>query len=82
MDFDEDYIAFYFDANTAVAGNQEFDYANVAYGAFTRTAGQLRYVFEGGNTILRGDINGDGRADFSIEILGQFDLGSGDFLRF
>ncbi|WP_149141228.1 calcium-binding protein [Gemmobacter caeruleus] len=52
------------DANTALAGDQGFTF--IQGGAFTRVAGQLRY--SGGT--LAGDINGDGAADFQIQIFG------------
>jgi Ca2+-binding RTX toxin-like protein len=50
------------DANTLVAGNQAFTF--VGSRAFSRVAGQLRY--SGG--ILSGDTNGDGVADFEIQM--------------
>jgi VCBS repeat-containing protein len=50
------------DANTNVAGDQAFTF--IGNGAFTRVAGQLRYA----NNILSGDVNGDGIADFEIQI--------------
>jgi hypothetical protein len=34
--------------------------------------GQLRESFSGGNTIVSGDVNGDGKADFSIALKGHF----------
>lgn len=57
------------DANTALGGDQAFAYIGNA--AFSGTAGQLRYV--GG--IVSGDINGDGIADFQIQL--QFAGGGG-----
>lgn len=91
MDFvlTDDKIHLTFDANTVVTGNQLFDYAGIQYGGFTRegdgdaarfNAGELRYHYEAGNTILRGDTNGDGLADFSIELRGQIALTSSDFV--
>lgn len=86
MDFnqDQDTIIFFFDANTKLAGDQEFDYGSIEKGVFTKVdgafvPGQLRYAFEGASTILRGDTNGDGKADFSIELRGHFELTSMDF---
>jgi VCBS repeat-containing protein len=50
------------DANTNVAGDQAFTF--IGNGAFTRVAGQLRYA----NNVLSGDVNGDGVADFEIQV--------------
>ena len=52
------------DANTVLAGNQAF--AFIGAGAFTNVAGQLRYSVVNG--LLQGDANGDGIADFSLEL--------------
>ncbi len=89
MDFEQgdDQIWLNIDANTAITGSQAFAYDGIEFGAFDRVAGsfqagQLRFVTEGGNTILRGDTNGDGRADFSIELRGTFALTADDFLIF
>ena len=46
---------------------------------FHHTAGELRQSDSGANTIVSGDTNGDGKADFSIELTGHFALTSGDF---
>lgn len=50
------------DANTLVAGNNAFLF--IGAGAFTNTAGQLRYVAASGQ--LQGDVNGDSLADFVV----------------
>ncbi|MFP1631677.1 hypothetical protein ACLB6G_08070 [Zhengella sp. ZM62] len=55
------------DANTNVAGNQAFTYAG---GTFTGVAGQLRSWEFGGLTFIEGDVDGNGYADFRIELLG------------
>ncbi len=67
-----------FDADTTQGGRQGFDF--VADAAFTNTAGELRYAQTGGNTIVQGDVNGDGLADFEIELTGIINLVEGDFL--
>jgi serralysin len=52
------------DANANVAGNQAF--AWIGNAAFSNVSGQLRYD----NGVLSGDVNGDGRADFTINLTG------------
>lgn len=72
------------DANTLVKGNQAFTWTDVLVpflnpgdasaflsAAFTGTAGQLRYA----DGILMGDVDGNGRSDFQIRIVGHFSAG-------
>jgi hypothetical protein len=68
------------DANSQTSENDAF--AFIGAGAFTGVAGQLRAYQEGSTWIVAGDINGDGIADFLINLTtsqGQA-LGSDDFL--
>ncbi len=44
------------------------------------TAGELRYVQRDTFTMLQGDTNGDGLADFAIRIEGLSDFLVGDFV--
>ncbi len=62
------------DANAIVAGNQGFDFIGSAQ--FSSVAGQLRF----GNGLVTGDVDGDGSADFAIEIGPQSGLTQSDFL--
>jgi hypothetical protein len=39
----------------------------------------LRVTHSGGNTFVSGDVNGDGNADFSIEVAGNRNLKEADF---
>jgi len=57
------------DAKIGKAGNQAFSWVdrNDLDAAFTGREGQLR--FAGG--VLMGDVDGDGRADFHIKVVGQ-----------
>ena len=48
--------------------------------AFTHTKGDLHFLFSGSNTIVEGDINGNGTADFQIELKGHVTLTSGDII--
>jgi Ca2+-binding RTX toxin-like protein len=66
------------DANTGLAGDQAFTMLNT--GAFTGAAGQLRYSLVGGNTLLEGDVNGDGVADFQIQLTGNHTFTAADLL--
>lgn len=64
------------DAVAGVAGNQAFDF--IGTDTF-RAAGDLRAVLVGGNTIVSGDVDGDGNADFQIQINGSVKLFDNDF---
>ncbi len=66
------------DANTKKGGNQAF--AFIGEEAFTKTAGELHTRQVGSKTFVEGDINGDGHADFAIEVNGTADLVKGDFI--
>lgn len=60
------------DANTLVASDQAFSYIGAA--AFTSVAGQLR--FSAG--ILAGDVDGNGVADFELQLVGASSLVAAD----
>ena len=66
------------DANTAVAGNQGFGF--IGAGAFTGQAGQLRASASGGDTLVSGDVDGNGVADFAVLVRGNLTLQAGDFV--
>ena len=66
------------DASTASSGNQAFNYLGDS--AFTHHAGELRIdTSDISKTIVCGDTNGDGVADFAIELIGNLQLSAGDF---
>ena len=66
------------DANTLTAGvNDAFDF--IEGGPFT-AAGQLRAVTTATQTIVTGDMNGDGAVDFMFVLDGVFTLTDSDFL--
>ncbi len=46
---------------------------------FTHKAGQLHYVKHSGYLMVEGDIDGNGKADFQIEVHGATKLIAGDF---
>jgi len=65
------------DANTNTTADDAFTFIGTS--AFTKTAGELRYVQSGGNTYIYADVNGDGVADLTIELLGSYSLAKSDF---
>ena len=67
------------DANTANGATDEaFTFIGTA--AFSNVAGELRYQVIGGNTIIMGDQDGNGAADFWIRIDGNVALVASDFI--
>ncbi len=72
------------DAISGVAGNQAFHFVGTA--AFSHTAGELHYTkldFAGtadDKTVVAGDVNGDGLADFQIELSQLITLTKADFV--
>jgi len=66
------------DADTTQHGNQAF---HLGGSSFTHTPGELIQFSDGsGNTIVAGDVNGDGVADFEIQIAHAPVLVAGDFV--
>ncbi len=64
---------------SGVTGNQAFSFIGAS--AFTNQAGQLRVDTSDPNkTMVLGDVNGDGVADFAIELAGTHVLDATDFL--
>jgi Ca2+-binding RTX toxin-like protein len=66
------------DANSNSTGNQKFDF--IGDHAFGHHAGELRVTHSNGDTFVNGDVNGDGKADFSIQLHGNVNLQETDFL--
>lgn len=66
------------DANTGLAKDQDF---HLGGAVFTHVAGELiQTIDDGGNTLLQGDTNGDGIADFALQIAGGPTLVASDFI--
>lgn len=67
------------DANSSAAGDQAFTWIGTS--AFSNVASQLRYDASptGARTIF-GDVDGDGLADFQIQVTGSTTFAAGDFL--
>lgn len=71
------------DANGATAGHR-FIFLAAKGEAFHGEAGELRWYHAAASgravTVVEGDIDGDGRADFRLELAGRLLLDKGDFL--
>jgi Ca2+-binding RTX toxin-like protein len=65
------------DADTKSGGNQKFDF--IGSEAFSGNAGELRFKQVVSDTVIYGDTNGDGRADFAIKLDTAVTLTAGDF---
>jgi hypothetical protein len=66
------------DAIAATVGvNDAFTFIGTA--AFSNVAGQLRYAQSGGQTIVSGDVDGNGTADLQIVLGGTINLAAADF---
>ncbi|MDI7861193.1 hypothetical protein MRS76_04430 [Rhizobiaceae bacterium n13] len=57
-----------------------FDFKFRGTAAFSGDHPEVRYVHAGGNTIVAGDVDEDGKADFQIELRGIIDLKAWDFI--
>lgn len=66
------------DAKTATSANDKFAFINDD--AFHKKAGELRAYTKNGDTVVAGDVTGDGKADFAIVLEGALTLRSSDFI--
>jgi Ca2+-binding RTX toxin-like protein len=66
-------------SDITVGGNPAFN-SFIGTAQFGHNPGELRESFSGGNTIVSGDVNGDGKADFSIELKDHLILQATDFV--
>ncbi len=66
------------DANMALEGDQAFHF--IGGKAFDGSAGALHFVRLHDATLVEGDTNGDGKADFQIELSGLHKLVADDFI--
>ncbi|MGJ7039644.1 Ca2+-binding RTX toxin-like protein [Shinella sp. BE166] len=66
------------DANSDKSGNQKFQF--IGDDQFNQKAGELRYQKKGSDTLIYGDLDGDGNADFSIALDTALILKSADFI--
>jgi Ca2+-binding RTX toxin-like protein len=70
------------DANSRLTGDQAFSFLAGDNQAFTHKVGEVAWHIDAANnqTVIQGDMNGDGVHDFEIQLTGQIHLGSGDFI--
>lgn len=70
------------DANSNLAGNQDFTFVTANNGSFTKTAGEIAWRTDAATnrTIVQGDLNGDGVHDFELELKGTVSLKASDFV--
>ena len=66
------------DAKSNVNGNQAFTY--IGLDSFSGTAGELRIAETTNNTLIRGDLDGDGTGDFVIVVSHFFGVVESDFI--
>jgi Ca2+-binding RTX toxin-like protein len=66
------------DANSRKSGNNAFKF--IGGHAFHHVAGELHFRHAAGGILVEGDVNGDGRADFSIMVLNVSALSAQDFI--
>ncbi|MBX7458228.1 M10 family metallopeptidase C-terminal domain-containing protein [Qipengyuania sp. 1NDH17] len=64
----------------AIAGGADDAFTFIGSEKFSGTAGELAVFQCQGNTYLAGDVNGDGVADFHIQLQGQVDLTMADLV--
>jgi serralysin len=66
------------DANAKAAGNQAFTFIGGL--AFSKSVGEIRFQDSGKNTLVSGDVTGDGKADFAFLLRGDIQLMEDDFV--
>ncbi|MBD9373529.1 calcium-binding protein [Rhizobium sp. ARZ01] len=66
------------DASTKSGGDQAFTFIGAE--KFHKKAGELRFEKKSGDTFIQGDVNGDGKADFSIVLDLSLTMSKSDFI--
>ena len=68
------------DANSRAGGNNKFSFKSKADSSLNGKAGELCWYKKSGDTFVIGDVNGDRKADFILELDGRLSLTKGDFI--
>ena len=68
------------DANSANGSATHEMFSFIGAGAFTKVAGQLHYEVVGADSYVSGDLDGNGKADFMIHLVGVTSLSVADFI--
>ena len=68
------------DGNTATAGWQSLGFVAAQNSSIVNNSVTWFHDVANNRTIVQGDVNGDGIADFQIELSGQVNLGASDFI--
>ena len=66
------------DAKAGTAKNDKFNF--IGEKAFSGKKGELRYEKKNGDTFVYGDVNGDKKVDFAVQLKGAIDLVEKDFV--
>ena len=66
------------DAKSGTPADNKFDFIGTT--AFSNKAGELRYSQGAGNTHLEADVNGDGVADWAVQVNGLYAFAETDFV--
>lgn len=61
-------------------GTDNDNFTFIGKAGFSGTPGELRFKFDGGDTIVQIDVDGDAGVDLSIRLTGNIELTAGDFL--
>jgi len=62
------------------AANGDTAFSFIGTGAFSGTAGQLRYEIAGDATTVSADVDGDSTADLVVHLTGAITLQASDFM--
>ncbi len=65
---------------TGISSEAHVNQVFIGSAAFTGEAGQIRYYQASGQTIIAGDVTGDGLADYQIQLRGLYAIQGSDFV--
>jgi hemolysin type calcium-binding protein len=70
----------FIDTNANKAGTQPFTFGGQIGATDPVGEDMVQYFRKGGDTYVVADVNGDGKADFAVRLLGSYILDAGDFV--